>query len=479
MTTRAAPVSSGSETQTVADEMRAPFRETRLTFILSMSFVVHLILTVSTLATPAGLYTLLVYAVLLCLVSYTLSRIGIDQGDLREALYPHVYPPRIRTPLHTEFLPYIGVWLAWWTVTELFRAAMVRYNDLIVWQFFFFPALVILVTWLRSNASQHGSISLRAANGALLVLQIVTAITLFFPTASWVPQHGPARLTTALRATLYFFAVFLFDYVKPARTEQTLHDSNKVRANTDATVRRMIREGDVLEQGLENSSTAQQRREQIVSIVAAYEAVAQEHARVYEIATLNAWILVSPFIVAVLGFLCTSLIFFVGAAQNRRHTGVVAAAAAVTASEPVNKTVVVGRRAPVATSPEPVAVEDEPMDDDEPRSEHHYPSPPPPPQNQRQVSQTAPPSHAQQQPTAASSAFYVRGQGIAISSNLSRPRAQQQQQHRDTGPAPPAYAPSISAVLQSARSDSPAPPPQISLDNVLPGAKPRPFEFGI
>lgn len=296
-----------------AEDLRIQLRKTRLSLILAVSFVVHLVFTASGFATAVGLYTLLAYALLVCLLSYALGWIGIDQYDLRDAMSPDIYPIRIRTPLHIEFAPYIAVWLAWWTVSELFRAALILYHDAILWQFFFFPALVILITWLRGvgNGGLVGAIGrITGKTVPLFVLQVATTATLFFPTLAWAPQHNRPLVTSA-RVFLYFAAVLLYDYMRPATTHVTLiSELDRGAGTVDNKVRRVLR---TIERDAENGGAYDQRRkEQVVNIVAAYECVANEHARAYEIATLNAWILVSPFIVGFVGFICAAAIFMLG-----------------------------------------------------------------------------------------------------------------------------------------------------------------------
>lgn len=456
MTTRAAPL---PEPQPIIEDMRTHLRKIRLGFILAISWAAHLVLIGAGLTTPIGIYTLLVYAILLCLVSHTLSCFAVDQSDLRDAMYTHVHPARIRTPLHIEFLPYIAVWLAWWTITELVRAAHIMYRDFVLWQFFFFPALVIFVTWARSNASPGSIISPRVADAALLVLQIVTLIVLFFPTASWAPQHN--RILTIVRSSLYFFAVLLFDYAKPARAEQTLYDTAKTRATVDASVRRMMRNNVTLEGGSDSSQTAEQRREQIVTIVTAYDAVAQEHSRVYEIATLNAWILVSPLIVALLGFLCTSIIFLIGAAQHRRVTAPQTNMPVETPTPPKQRV----ERKHVSTNIQQHVGGEESGDNEAPAQT-----------NQVEVFQhrpIAPPMYTEPVPIATSTGFYPRAQGGGVGNALERSRIV-----RVATPVVPPPEEVEEVVAPQSRSSSPA-PTSVTAETVVPRAQRRPFQMGL
>lgn len=259
-----------------ADELRIQLRKMRFSLVLGLSFIVHLIFTACGFATAVGLYTLLAYTILICMLSYALNWLGADRTDLIQTA--SFYPMRVQTPLHVEFLPFIGSWLAWWTITELFKSALILYRDTILWQFFFFPALVVLVTWLRSSSAGIARV-LGKSSVPLLILQIATIATLFFPTRSWAPQHSEPFITSA-RVLLFFISILLYDYLRPANTQVT--------------------------KDLEHQA----------SIVSAYENVANEHSRALEIASLNAWILVSPFIVGLLGFICTFCIFAFGTVHS-------------------------------------------------------------------------------------------------------------------------------------------------------------------
>lgn len=292
----------------IGDELRVRMRKMRLTLVLCLSLFCNMVFAASGFATTIGLYALLGYLAVLCAVAHLMVCAGLDQYDLHESVGGRtIYPVRVRTPLHSELLPYVFVWLLWWIVSELFHCALVLFPDAILWQFFFYPALAIGATWARSAGF--------GGHAPLLLLQIATLATLFFPTATWAPQESNPLLTTA-RVLVYFTGVLVFDYVKPPQTYHTLQQQ---RTAVDSVVRRLIRQADL--EGGEQS----QWREQITCVVAAYESVANENARAYEIATLNAWLLVSPFIVAFLGLLAAIFLFIMG----RRKPLAAAAAEAV------------------------------------------------------------------------------------------------------------------------------------------------------
>jgi len=310
--------------QTLGDELRVRLRNMRLTLVFFLSFVVNLVLAAFGLATPIGLYTLLIYAALLCLLSALMSCVGIDQRELHHAMRNRAQTTRVRTPLHVEFVPYVGMWLVWWIVTELFRAARIVYANNVIIQFFFFPALVLCATYAQSWPVRRS-----IADFAVLVLQIATAVVLFFPAQAWAPQHTNT-LATTLRALVYFFALMLFDYVRPATLDAEA--SRSLKTDNDALLRRLMREDDELDSNGSDDSTAleqgvgraelQQRRENLVQVLVAHERVTREHARAYQIAVLNAWILVSPLVVVLVGVFATTLIFFAGTTRRPQPTSV-------------------------------------------------------------------------------------------------------------------------------------------------------------
>lgn len=315
-------MNTATNSLTLGEELRVRLRKMRLTLIFFLSFVVNLVLAAFGLATPIGLYTLLVYAALLWLLSALMSCVGIDQRELHDAMRNRAQTARVRTPLHVEFVPYVGMWLAWWIVTELFRAARIVYTNNVLLQFFFFPALVLCTTYAQSWPVRRS-----IADCAVLVLQIATAVVLFFPAQAWAPQHTNTLATTG-RALVYFFALMLFDYVRPATLDAEACRS--LKTDNDALLRRLMRDDDeldstgsddctALEQGI-GRADMQQRRESLVQILVAHERLTREHARAYQIAVLNAWILVSPMIVVLVGVFATTLIFFAGTARNPQPT---------------------------------------------------------------------------------------------------------------------------------------------------------------
>lgn len=230
----------------------ARLRKIGLTIVLCVSLVANLTFAAAGLATTTGIYTLMAYLALVGALLHALSATaggsaalsGRGELDLeRGGQTASNLTPRRAAAAAAEadisFVPYVGVWLVWWVISELFKSALVLYGDSIVWQFFVFPALVLASTWHRQSRT------------ALILLRGATLVTLAFPTAAWAPQHSTVLLV-ALRVAIYTLAVFLFDF---------------------------------LDQG---SSTPQ---------------------RAGVIATLNAWILVSPMIVATLGVLMTTMLF--------------------------------------------------------------------------------------------------------------------------------------------------------------------------
>ncbi len=278
----------------LGDELRTRMQKLRLSIIVSLTIFCSMVLSSAGFATTIGLYTLLGYFIVLCAVGHLMACAGLDLYDLHDSVGGHnIYPVRVRTPLYADALPYVFVWLLWWIISELFHCALVLFADTILWQFFFLPGLAIAVTWMRSVSF--------GGHAPLAVLQIATLATLFFPTLTWAPQHSGPLLTTA-RVILYFTGVLSFDYIKPPQTYHTLQQQ---RSAVDGVVRRLIRQSD-LEAGEQS-----QWREQITCVVAAHESVANESARVYEIATLTAWLLVSPFLVSLLGLIAILVLFLV------------------------------------------------------------------------------------------------------------------------------------------------------------------------
>jgi hypothetical protein len=280
-------------TSLLSDERRSRLRKKQLVLILALSFIFNLAFAIAGFRSVVGLYALLVYVLLLAALSFAVSFAGLDQYSFQESMLESD-PARVRIPLNIEFAPYVAAWLIWWLVTELFHDDVTVYADSLIWQFFLFPAIVLTVTWQRAAPN--------ASRAPILLLLYATLITLFFPTASWAPQHTNALLIS-LRVVLYFFGIFLFDYLKPPQTHHSLEIIEEKTAQRRETVRKSQQ---ALESGFHPT------RDHILLVFHAFESVAIENDRAHEIAILNAWILVSPLIVGIVGLFGAAILYTMG-----------------------------------------------------------------------------------------------------------------------------------------------------------------------
>lgn len=316
----------------ISDEQRSRLRKKKLILILALTFLFNLAFSIAGFRSVVGLYALLVYILLLAALSYAMSYNSgggvsggggdVDKYAIQEALSDTDHP-RVEIPLNIEFAPYVAAWLIWWLVTELFHDDVTVYADSIIWQFFLFPAIVLAVTWQRSA---HTSTRV-----SLLFLLYATLTTLFFPTASWAPQHNNALLIS-FRVVLYFYGIFLFDYLRPPQLHHSLtatatpslraerNDNDGGGSGKRATRRRnqmhaagtkpMSSSSELDLSDLESGQDPVRAR--VLMILCAFQSVALENERAYEIAILNAWILVSPLIVSILGLVGTTVLYTMG-----------------------------------------------------------------------------------------------------------------------------------------------------------------------
>jgi hypothetical protein len=290
-------------------DIRAGLRKTRLCLVLSLTLITNFVLAVTGLVSPVGLYALLIYSMLVWLLASVLVRAGADEQELRAALNSAASGSRVvrvRTPLHVEFTPYVAAWLAWWVVSELFRAALIVYDNVALVQYVLVPVLVLATTWVRSRWTLSKSRARRTTADVLLALLFaITTVLFFFPTLAWAPYHQSA-LATTVRVLLFFGTIQLYDYAYPARAYVPLVGAQDDQLHHDKLLERL--EGGASGSGAPPDTTS----ERLEQVAAAYMLVSAEHSRAHEIATLTAWVLISPLIVAIVLLVLVVPIFLSG-----------------------------------------------------------------------------------------------------------------------------------------------------------------------
>lgn len=266
-------------------EFGSRLRNTILTIVIGLTWVVNIVFASFSLGDPVSLYALLVFFIVLFILSLLLEHTMINEDDVSEALSGQIYPSRIRTPLRVGYTPYIAVWLCWWFVTQLF------FNAGLVFEYGYITQLLLLPLVVAALSVNSGIIeaSLRVRRYILIMLLIVTALTLFFPTRAWAPQHVYA-LHTVVRVMIFFGMIMLNDSVTPANIYANLSaDAGPV---AKASPRGMLTQhlaGASIEDG-----TIEIRKAKIASIVEAYARIDEESTRVTEFIALTAWLLVTP-----------------------------------------------------------------------------------------------------------------------------------------------------------------------------------------
>lgn len=275
------------------DDIGVRLRNTVVSLVVCLTLIVNLVLSIATLAEPISLYTLLIYALLIYALDLLLQH-AVAVDDVKEAMQTKEYPARFRTPLTVEFTAYVAIWLAWWFVSQVFFDAGLVFEQGFMLQLVLVPLVILALsinTVFETRAVYRRYI--------VVVLLFVSAVTLFFPTFSWAPQHNGA-LSTVLRVVLYFVSILIQDWLVPANNY----------ASVPAPGDEYVDNGD-LESGL-----AEKRHLRIASIVDTFERISEERWRAREFIALSAWILITPLVITLLLFLVSVAATF---ERSRRH----------------------------------------------------------------------------------------------------------------------------------------------------------------
>lgn len=334
-------------------ELGIRLRNTILTLVVCLTLAVNLVFAVATLVEPISLYTLLVYFVLLYALVMLLEQQMLRDEDVKEAMTTHVYPARMRTPLRVGFLPYVGVWLLWWLLTQLFFDAGLVFENGFVIQLLLVP---LAITALAIDSVYDPAPQIRHC--VIAALLVVTAVALFFPTRMWAPQHTGA-LATAVRAVLYFFTILAHDYVSPANVYANLGTE---QSQMQKTLQQQLYDNN--DADLEAGNDSRQRRSvRVLSIVDAYQRIDEETLRVREFIALSSWLLVTPLAISLLLFpLAIGATFYAGRRQKWRTVDVTEEhkvhPVPVVVPTPPPPVVVVAPTPPPAPTPVPVAQPD-------------------------------------------------------------------------------------------------------------------------
>ena len=268
----------------------AGMRKIVLRIVAALSLLVNLVFAIATLAKPLSLYTLLVYSLMLAVIGVLLEQTAIDRGELRAALASDVYPALIRTPAGSGFTLYVGAWLAWWIVSQLFSNAGVVFERNIV-------STIVLVPLVLAALASYAvyTVKSKTRRALLFAVRIATLVVLFFPTRSWAPQYNSA-LATSIRATLFFVALLVLDSLKPPQLYADVDNFAQDRS-TD-------------QERAELAQVSDERQRSADAILDAHRRIDTELDRQREFVSLTAWILVTPLVVAGLLFPLALVSFF-------------------------------------------------------------------------------------------------------------------------------------------------------------------------
>jgi hypothetical protein len=229
----------------------------------------------------------------------------------------HTHAPTQQNALYV----YIGVWLAWWAVTQAFYNA--DYHFIFTWPLMLVMLTIVLVVSVSSTAVTHSL----AVDLFLPIFLIVLAL----PSKDWMPQYM-TWVRDELRVLFYFTAVFVADYLveRPSVSEQSVADLvereqqlSAASSATNASTRR-------------DDATAADAADLVCATyfcatIERYEAVQYaEHRRTKVIVALSAWVLVVSKHVILYFAALLALVHLILYWQRRRLQSAAAAAAAAT-----------------------------------------------------------------------------------------------------------------------------------------------------
>lgn len=183
-------------------EIHLRVQRTMFPVVTTLTLLANVVFAVCGLAKTLSIYTLLGYLALLQLLFEIVDKRG---GHLP----PLADEPDLQLPYFDDVLPYVGVWLLWWTATTLLFHAMVVFTHGLPAQLGLLALVSCFVALryiVRMPANNFWVIMLRFA------LRVLSCAMLFLPSRDWAPQHV-AWLATVVRVTMFFFAALALNTV--------------------------------------------------------------------------------------------------------------------------------------------------------------------------------------------------------------------------------------------------------------------------
>lgn len=271
-------------------------RDYTLGLAFTLAIVTHVVFNAASLDKAISLYVLFVFLLLSSALLVLVDAATTTKIDVRRALNSTSYPATLRAPVSAGFVFYIGAWLLWWVITQLFRSAGVVYTRNFM--------LAIVAPLVLAVATTRGLWRVGATLRKVLVDALLVALlfSLFFPNHDWAPQMA-GTVGSMLRVIAYFLLVYVLDYLIPPVIYVEIDRQSDV---------------DVLQRNdLEAGESARHIR--MDAVLEAQRAIVRERARQSEIVALSAWILVTPLYVSLLLSVPVVALVLADRGQARSH----------------------------------------------------------------------------------------------------------------------------------------------------------------
>lgn len=191
-------------TYSTSIELNLRIQKTMFPLVVTLTLLANAIFAVCSLSKIEGIYTLLVYLIILQLLFEIVERRNnqIDAKELDD-------DPDLQLPFFDNVLPYVAIWLLWWIATTLLFHAMVVFTHGVLAQLVLVFLLGIFVTLRYVLQLKTTSLWVMMVR---FFLHVVSCALTFFPTRDWAPQHT-SWMATFVRVTLFFLASIAFNTI--------------------------------------------------------------------------------------------------------------------------------------------------------------------------------------------------------------------------------------------------------------------------
>jgi hypothetical protein len=316
----------------VVSTIGARVRGLVLGIVMLASLAVNLVFAVATLNNPFSAYALCAFGGILAIIGWLVHYTVVDIEEVAEVVLTNIHPALLRAPVCIAYEWYVGTWLAWWFVTQLFYQCGIVYEHTMVGTIILAP--LVLVTLLVRVFATSLVINPKLESWMLIFTQITTYTLLFFPSPNWAPQYNSTPMI-ALRILLYTLASIQLDFLEPPQWDISLDEPLRLR-DSEVNVHNFLK--DSIKQELGNSTQQMARLAKAQAILSAHAHVNHENRRMKTFATLTTWILVLPIVVVGAIYPVFVVLSIYDAAKNTRRRALVVSQAQPSVAIPLQPT---------------------------------------------------------------------------------------------------------------------------------------------